>query len=152
MLLVLVVVHELGHFYTARKLGVKVLEFGVGFPPRAFGIYTGRTPLIIHPDAVFINLDGPESLRPGQLVKIASTEDPEGNLVACIVEAPRADVSLKNRMLGKATVSDQYGPDHWAPPSGKGALRGRRLLRRRRYAVLGQLDASGRFRPPGRGE
>ena len=33
MLLILVVVHEFGHFATARGLGVKVLEFGVGFPP-----------------------------------------------------------------------------------------------------------------------
>ena len=119
MLLVLVVVHELGHFYTARKLGVKVLEFGVGFPPRAFGIYTGRTPLIIHPDAVFINLDGPESLRRGQLVKIASTEDPDGNLVACIVEAPRTDVSFKDKLLGRATISDQYGPANWLRHEGK---------------------------------
>ena len=44
LLLILVVVHELGHFATARVFGVKVLEFGVGFPPRAFGIYTGRDP------------------------------------------------------------------------------------------------------------
>ena len=32
LLLILVVVHELGHFATARAIGVKVLEFGVGFP------------------------------------------------------------------------------------------------------------------------
>jgi regulator of sigma E protease len=31
----LVLVHELGHFVTARLAGVRVLEFGVGFPPRA---------------------------------------------------------------------------------------------------------------------
>jgi regulator of sigma E protease len=31
----LVVVHELGHFITARLAGVRVLEFGIGFPPRA---------------------------------------------------------------------------------------------------------------------
>ena len=43
VLLFLVVIHELGHFATARSLGVKVLEFGVGFPPRAFGVYTGKT-------------------------------------------------------------------------------------------------------------
>ncbi|MDO8559586.1 MAG: M50 family metallopeptidase [bacterium] len=36
---VLVLVHELGHFFAARHAGVKVEEFGVGFPPRAFGIY-----------------------------------------------------------------------------------------------------------------
>ena len=32
---ILVVIHELGHFVTARLAGVRVLEFGVGFPPRA---------------------------------------------------------------------------------------------------------------------
>ena len=31
----LVVIHELGHFVTARMANVRVLEFGLGFPPRA---------------------------------------------------------------------------------------------------------------------
>ena len=35
---VLVIVHEMGHFFTARWLGIKVEEFGIGFPPRAFAI------------------------------------------------------------------------------------------------------------------
>jgi regulator of sigma E protease len=36
VLSVLVLVHEIGHFFTARKLGCKVDEFGIGFPPRLF--------------------------------------------------------------------------------------------------------------------
>ena len=35
MLIGLVILHELGHFYAARKSGVDVEEFGVGFPPKA---------------------------------------------------------------------------------------------------------------------
>ncbi|MBI5077658.1 RIP metalloprotease RseP [Candidatus Falkowbacteria bacterium] len=35
---ILVFVHELGHFVTARRLGVKADEFGFGFPPRIFGV------------------------------------------------------------------------------------------------------------------
>jgi regulator of sigma E protease len=35
MLGALVVIHELGHFLTARLAGVRVHEFGIGFPPRA---------------------------------------------------------------------------------------------------------------------
>jgi regulator of sigma E protease len=31
----LVIIHEVGHFVTARLAKVKVLEFGIGFPPRA---------------------------------------------------------------------------------------------------------------------
>ncbi|MEK9131048.1 MAG: site-2 protease family protein, partial [Patescibacteria group bacterium] len=36
VLSVLVLAHEAGHFFTALKLGAKVEEFGVGFPPRAW--------------------------------------------------------------------------------------------------------------------
>ena len=28
----LVLIHELGHFFTAKKFGIKVTEFGFGFP------------------------------------------------------------------------------------------------------------------------
>ena len=35
----LVLVHELGHFLSARRFGVKAEEFGFGFPPRIFGLY-----------------------------------------------------------------------------------------------------------------
>lgn len=30
----LVLIHELGHFISAKKNGVKVLEFGIGIPPK----------------------------------------------------------------------------------------------------------------------
>ncbi|MFY9463012.1 MAG: M50 family metallopeptidase, partial [Candidatus Sungiibacteriota bacterium] len=32
----LILVHEWGHFFAARRLGVRVEEFGFGFPPRLF--------------------------------------------------------------------------------------------------------------------
>jgi regulator of sigma E protease len=37
ILLLLVLIHEWGHFITARKVGIKVEEFGFGLPPRLFG-------------------------------------------------------------------------------------------------------------------
>ena len=36
ILVILVVVHELGHAIVARRNGVVVEEFGIGFPPRAW--------------------------------------------------------------------------------------------------------------------
>ena len=33
VLFVLVLVHEWGHFITAKKTGMRVDEFGIGFPP-----------------------------------------------------------------------------------------------------------------------
>ena len=35
LILLLVVAHEAGHFFAARRNGIEVEEFGVGFPPRA---------------------------------------------------------------------------------------------------------------------
>jgi regulator of sigma E protease len=39
MLGLLVLVHELGHFLTAVWLGIKVEEFGIGYPPRALTLF-----------------------------------------------------------------------------------------------------------------
>ena len=87
MLLLLVVVHELGHFWSAKAFGIKVLEFGVGYPPRAFGIYTGRTETLLSPTTVCLNgMMG--AIRPGQVIRVLSGENPEGQLVARYVELP----------------------------------------------------------------
>lgn len=34
---VIILIHEFGHFWTARKVGIKVEEFGIGLPPRIWG-------------------------------------------------------------------------------------------------------------------
>jgi len=43
LIAVLVLVHEAGHFFTAKRAGIKVEEFGFGFPPRIFGVRKGET-------------------------------------------------------------------------------------------------------------
>lgn len=43
VLAVLVLSHEFGHFIAARKSGMKVYEFGFGFPPKLFSIKKGET-------------------------------------------------------------------------------------------------------------
>lgn len=43
ILLVLVLVHEFGHFFTAKKFDIRVDEFGFGFPPKLFSFKKGET-------------------------------------------------------------------------------------------------------------
>ncbi len=43
ILAILILVHEFGHFIVAKKSGIKVSEFGLGFPPRLWGIQKGET-------------------------------------------------------------------------------------------------------------
>jgi regulator of sigma E protease len=65
-LLVLVVIHELGHFLTAKKFGIKVEEFGFGLPPRAWGKKVGDTLVSINwlPFGGFVRLLGEDDVAP----------------------------------------------------------------------------------------
>lgn len=59
---ILVLVHELGHFLMAKKMGVKVEEFGIGLPPKLFGIKKGETLYTVNllPIGGFVKLFGEE--------------------------------------------------------------------------------------------
>lgn len=62
VLVVLVLVHELGHFLTAKASGVRVLEFGIGYPPRLAGVRIGETiySLNLLPLGGFVKMEGEE--------------------------------------------------------------------------------------------
>lgn len=105
MLVLLVVVHELGHFWTARAFGVKTLEFGVGYPPRAFGLYTGRTETLVTTETYCLN-GSLAGIKPGQVVRILSGETDDGKLVARYVEL-RGVKSDRPRSLDDV-ASDEY--------------------------------------------
>lgn len=62
VMVVLVVVHEIGHFATAKAFGVKVLEFGLGYPPRLWGRRIGETEYTVNllPLGGFVRLLGEE--------------------------------------------------------------------------------------------
>jgi len=66
VLSILVLVHELGHFIVARKMGILVEEFGFGLPPRIFGKKIGETLYSINllPFGGFVKLHG-ESTEEG---------------------------------------------------------------------------------------
>ena len=59
---VLVFVHEFGHFIFAKRAGMKVEEFGFGFPPRLWGIKKGETVYSINaiPFGGFVKILGEE--------------------------------------------------------------------------------------------
>lgn len=69
ILTVLVLIHELGHFWVAKKLGIKVEEFGFGLPPKAFSIKRGETEYSINwlPIGGFVKLYGEDEAGAGRL-------------------------------------------------------------------------------------
>ncbi len=69
ILTVLVLVHEAGHFFVAKRLGIKVEEFGFGLPPRAFSIKRGETIYSINwlPIGGFVKLYGEDAAGGGSI-------------------------------------------------------------------------------------
>lgn len=69
ILSILVLIHELGHFFVAKKMGIKVEEFGFGLPPRAFGIKKGETVYSLNwlPIGGFVKLYGEDEAGGGKI-------------------------------------------------------------------------------------
>lgn len=88
MLSVLVLIHELGHFLVAKKFGIKVEEFGFGFPPRVFGKRIGETLYSFNalPIGGFVKLYGEDEAGGGR-VKRGSPEASSKKQVADIHRA-----------------------------------------------------------------
>ncbi|MCD4685326.1 MAG: RIP metalloprotease RseP [Anaerolineae bacterium] len=67
VLVPLVIIHEFGHFIAAKIAGITVLEFGIGFPPRAATLFTrGDTIYTINwlPIGGFVRPYGEDFVRP----------------------------------------------------------------------------------------
>ncbi len=65
VIVVIIIAHELGHFITAKASGVKVEEFGLGFPPRLFSVRRGETRYSLN------------AIPLGGFVRMAGEEDPK---------------------------------------------------------------------------
>ena len=60
----LILVHELGHFWAAKFFGIRVDEFGIGFPPRIASKKKGDTTYSINwlPFGGFVRIFGESTL------------------------------------------------------------------------------------------
>ncbi len=75
ILLVLVLVHEAGHFFTAKRFGIRVDEFGFGFPPKLFSFKKGETEYSLNllPLGGFVKIFG-ESFDEADFVEVGFLE------------------------------------------------------------------------------
>ncbi len=74
VLSLLVFVHEFGHFIVAKRMGMKVEEFGFGFPPRLWGVQRGETMYSINwiPLGGFVKIKGESGEHAGDHDSFAS--------------------------------------------------------------------------------
>jgi len=61
----LIIIHEFGHFILAKRFGVWVEEFGIGYPPRIFGKKIGETLYSFNllPFGAFVKIHGEEEIK-----------------------------------------------------------------------------------------
>lgn len=80
ILSILVFVHELGHFLVAKRSGITVEEFAIGFPPRAVKVWQdeGSITLDGHEFVIGRKLDVPRSIQPGAQVYAETSIDEKG--------------------------------------------------------------------------
>lgn len=66
ILSLLILIHEFGHYFSAKKLGVKVEEFGLGIPPKVVGKKIGETEYTFNalPFGGFVRLYGEDTENP----------------------------------------------------------------------------------------
>lgn len=90
VLSLLVLIHEAGHFFTAKKFGIKVEEFGWGFPPRVFGIKRGETIYSINllPFGGFVKLYGEDEAGAGSLRKRKGEKEKDKDLERAYFSKP----------------------------------------------------------------
>ncbi|MSQ28901.1 MAG: RIP metalloprotease [Dehalococcoidia bacterium] len=115
ILVTLVVAHEAAHFVTAKLFGVRVLEFGVGFPPRVWAKQYGETEYSVNwlPLGGFVRLLGeedptdPRSLasRPAWQRIVVLASGSIVNLVLPVILFAFAFTIPHEEAIGRAVVS-----------------------------------------------
>jgi regulator of sigma E protease len=78
LLLLLVLVHEWGHFFAAKRAGCGVQEFAFGFPPRLFSIRRGETRYSFNllPLGGYVKIEGEDMDQPGDSPTSFSNKSP----------------------------------------------------------------------------
>ena len=139
---VLIFVHELGHFVMARRVGVRVLKFSLGFGPRLVGFTRGDTEYVVSaiPLGGYVkmageNPDDPRSGRDDEFLSKSKWErfqilimGPLMNLILAVIVT--AGVLMNGAEIpafqSKPPIVGQVTPD--SPAAKAGLRRGDRIL------------------------
>ncbi len=80
ILSILIFVHELGHFIVAKRSGITVEEFAIGFPPRAAKVWQGEGKITLdgHEYVIGRKVTVPRSIQSGTKVYAEITLDEKG--------------------------------------------------------------------------
>lgn len=116
---ILVIVHEFGHFYFAKKAGVRVREFAIGMGPKLFQTRRNGTTYTVRvlPVGGYVRMAGraeaeEETIRPGMTIVVVQQDD----------VVTRLNVSDQTELVGGRTltvnrvdlVDDMFVEGYWS--------------------------------------
>jgi len=80
ILSILIFVHELGHFIVAKRSGITVEEFAIGFPPRAVKVWQGEGQITLdgHEFIIARNVPVSRTIQPGTSIYVKTDVDEKG--------------------------------------------------------------------------
>ena len=93
ILSLLIFVHELGHFIVAKRSGIVVEEFAIGFPPRAVKVWQeeGRITLAGQEYVIGRRVKVPRFIQPGAYIRAETTVDDKGRPAVIRLELVEGD-------------------------------------------------------------
>ncbi len=117
----LVLIHEAGHFLVAKRCGVRVLRFSIGYPPKLFGVRRGETEYVIGgtPFGGYVRMLGDEigdELGPSD-VQVFLTEVAR-DLVQAADKAAAADPELRSLIEARKEQALKRAVGEGSPASG----------------------------------
>lgn len=123
ILVVLIVGHEFGHFIVAKLSGMKVPEFGIGFPPKIWGKKIGDTEYTINalPFGGFVKIVG-EDATEASSDPAAFSNRPKLLQAATLIAGPFSNIllaflfSVSAFMIGVPSVVDSTANEHLINP------------------------------------
>lgn len=86
----LIVVHELGHFLVAKRFGIRVDEFGLGFPPRARKLFIWKdTPFTLNwlPFGGFVKIFGENPAEKNEILASDNFQSKHRGIQASVLAA-----------------------------------------------------------------
>jgi regulator of sigma E protease len=103
---VLIFVHELGHFVTAKLVDIEVPRFSIGFGPKVIGFRRGETEYVISalPLGGYVKMAGMEEMEAIEGGAVGVGEKPEESAVERIGPRPRRPRDFESKSLPARTL------------------------------------------------
>jgi regulator of sigma E protease len=110
-IVVLIVLHELGHFAVAKAVGMRVERFSLFFPPKLFGVRRGETEYMVGaiPAGGYVKITGmnPDELAelPPEIARRAYYAQPPWKRIAVILAGPGVNLLIAFVLFWAVLVS-----------------------------------------------